>query len=249
MIEIKNLSVRFGAREVLKEISINIPKGRWTALVGPNGAGKSTLLKVLLGALTYSGNALENGEEIFQRNRNVAYIPQNPQIPIGMRVHEYVSLGRKRADRWLRETKESNEFINQAMQDCGLSALRNSLLTQISGGELQRAHVARVLVQSADLILLDEPTSALDMHHQISVLSIIEKLKNSGVTIVSTMHDLTLAAMYADEIAILSDGCLLNHGDAKEIVHGQDLKDAFNNRISVYTLDSGSPVILPQKDF
>ena len=88
MIEIKNLSVRYGAREVLKEISINIPKGRWTALVGPNGAGKSTLLKVLLGALTYSGNALENGEEIFQKNRNVAYIPQNPQIPVGMRVHE-----------------------------------------------------------------------------------------------------------------------------------------------------------------
>ena len=106
----------------------------------------------------------------------------------------------------------------------------------------------RSLVQEANLVLLDEPTSALDLHHQISVLNSIEKLKSDNVTIVSTMHDLTLAVMYADEIAVLSEGKLLNYGPATEIAHGAHLKEAFKNRINVFTLDSGNPVILPQKD-
>ena len=97
-------------------------------------------------------------------------------------------------------------------------------------------------------VLLDEPTSALDLHHQIAVLNKLESLKREGVTIVSTMHDLTLAAMFADQIAVMSGGKLLKFGDASAMAHSPDLKAAFNNQISVYTLDSGNPVILPQRD-
>jgi iron complex transport system ATP-binding protein len=250
MITLKNLTVSLGNVEILSGIDLEVKAGQWICLVGPNGAGKSTLIRTLLGVLSYSGNALEDDIEIYKNEkRQVAYVPQNPQIPAGMRIHEYVALGRRKVDGWSVESKSSRELIEKTLQDSGLWALRNRNLSEISGGELQRAHIARVLVQGAKLILLDEPTSALDLHHQISVLNTIEKLKSEGVTIVSTMHDLTLAAMYADEIAVLSEGKLLNYGPAQEIIHGADLKDAFKNRISVFTLDSGNPVILPQKDF
>lgn len=249
MISLKDLTVRIGSKTILTEISFEIRDGSWICLVGPNGAGKSTLLRVLLGVQSYSGNALQGAVEIYKNSkRKVAYIPQNPQIPIGMRVGEYVSLGRRKIDGWAIESKLSRTLIKEVMQELGLWALRDQQLTQISGGELQRAHIARVLVQGADLVLLDEPTSALDLHHQISVLNHIEKLKLKGVTVISTMHDLTLAAMYADEIAVLSEGKLLNYGPAHEMIHGTELKTAFDNRISVFTLDSGNPVVLPQKD-
>ena len=250
MIKLKDLTVRFGNNEVLSGIEMNIKEGTWVCLVGPNGAGKSTLLRSLLGVISYSGNALENDLEIYRNDkRKVAYIPQNPQIPMGMRVHEYVALGRRKVDGWSAESKKSKELIDKTIRESGLWALKDRQLNEISGGELQRAHISRVLVQEASLVLLDEPTSALDLHHQITVLNSIEKLKSDNVTIVSTMHDLTLAAMYADEIAVLSEGKLLNYGPATEIAHGAHLKEAFKNRINVFTLDSGNPVILPQKDY
>jgi iron complex transport system ATP-binding protein len=250
MISIRDLTVRAGSKSILNEISLDINQGTWTCLVGPNGAGKSTLLRVLLGVQSYSGNALQDSTEIYKNiKRKVAYVPQNPQIPIGMRIGEYVSLGRRKFDKWGAESKSSRVLIDEILKELGIWALRDQQLTQVSGGELQRAHIARVLVQGADLVLLDEPTSALDLHHQISVLNQIEKLKLLGITIISTMHDLTLAAMYADKIAVLSDGKLLNYGLAQEMIHGSDLKAAFNNQISVFTLDSGKPVVLPQKDY
>jgi iron complex transport system ATP-binding protein len=249
MIVINDLTVHFGSNEILRNISLNLAEGKWHCLVGPNGAGKSTLIRVLLGVQSYSGNALDRGVEIFKDSRRqVAYVPQNPQIPIGMRINEYVSLGRRKVDGWSVESRSSKNLIAETLKQTGLWGLRDQNLSQVSGGELQRAHIARVLVQGADLVLLDEPTSALDLHHQIAVLNSIELLKEKGVTIVSTMHDLTLAAMYADQIAIMSEGRLLNYGPAQEMVHGDDLKTAFKNRISVFTLDSGNPVILPQKE-
>lgn len=249
MIQIKELCATMGGNNVLQEINLEIKPGTWVCLVGPNGAGKTTLIKVLLGVQNYSGNALENGDEIYRNSkRQVAYIPQNPQIPIGMRVEEYVGLGRRKIDSWSSESTESRKSIEEVLKVSGLWGIKDRKLIQLSGGELQRTHIARVIVQGSHLILLDEPTSALDLHHQISVLNSIEILKETGVTIVSTMHDITLAAMYADEIAVMSEGKLLNYGPANEMIHGSELKSAFNNQISVFTLDSGNPVILPQKD-
>ena len=249
MIELRDISVAIGTKQILSDISMELGNGNWISLVGPNGAGKTTLLKVLLGVIPYGGSAHENSVEIYRNhNRSVAYIPQNPQIPNGMRVYEYVGLGTRKFDGWSRESKESSHLISDTLKDLGLWALREQMLNEISGGELQRAHLARILVQGANLVLLDEPTSALDLHHQIAVLNKLENLKREGVTIVSTMHDLTLAAMFADQIAVMSDGKLLKFGAASAMAHSPDLKVAFNNQISVYTLDSGNPVILPQRD-
>jgi iron complex transport system ATP-binding protein len=113
---------------------------------------------------------------------------------------------------------------------------------------MQRALIARALVQEPTLILLDEPTSALDLHHQIAVLNNIELLKERGVTIISTMHDITLAAMYAEKIVVMQEGKVLLHGTSDFVIHSPELKSAFENRINVYTLDSGRPVIVAKKD-
>jgi iron complex transport system ATP-binding protein len=249
MIEIRDLTVRLNQREILKNIDLDINGGTWTCLVGPNGAGKTTLLKVLLGLLDYSGNVRQNNKEVYKDlDRQVAYVPQNPQVPSGMNVYEYISLGRMKRDGFGVEKKSSRDLILNTLEEIGLLGLHRQSLTQISGGELQRAHLARVIVQEADLILLDEPTSALDLHHQISVLSKVEDLKSKGTTIISTMHDLTLASMYSDEIAVLKEGKLLTSGPANQLINSAELKSAYNNQINVFRLDSGEQVILPQKD-
>ena len=249
VIKVEDLTVRLGSKEVLRDISLEIEHGKWTCLVGPNGAGKTTFLKALLGSQTYSGSITDSGVEVFKNHdRNVAFVPQHPQIPIGMSVREYVMLGRSKRDGWGNESTSSRKLVAQILKLTGLFGMQNQFVTQLSGGEMQRALIARALVQEPTLILLDEPTSALDLHHQIAVLNNIELLKERGVTIISTMHDITLAAMYAEKIIVMQEGRVLLNGSSDEVIHSPELKSAFENRINVYTLESGRPVIVAKKE-
>lgn len=248
MIEIQDLTVRIGATEILKDLNLTIAANNWTCFVGPNGAGKTTLLKSILGSQSYAGSLKDDGVEVFNNHdRNVAFVPQHPQIPVGMSVTEYVMLGRAKRDGWGTESKESRALVVDTLKLTGLYGMQNQFITRLSGGEMQRALIARALVQQPELILLDEPTSALDLHHQIAVLNKIEILKERAVTIISTMHDITLAAMYADQIVVMKEGRILLSGTSDVVVHSDQLKDAFENRINVFTLDSGRSVILPNK--
>jgi iron complex transport system ATP-binding protein len=248
MIEIQDLTVRIGATEILKDLNLTINANNWTCFVGPNGAGKTTLLKSILGSQPYAGSLKDEGVEVFNNHdRNVAFAPQHPQSPVGMSVTEYVMLGRAKRDGWGTESKESRALVVDTLKLTGLYGMQNQFITRLSGGEMQRALIARALVQQPELILLDEPTSALDLHHQISVLNKIEILKERDVTIISTMHDITLAAMYADQIVVMKQGRILRSGPSDIVVHSEQLKEAFENRINVFTLDSGRSVILPNK--
>ena len=249
MIKIDDLTVKIGNRAILNDITLDIPHGHWTCLVGPNGAGKTTLLKVLLGVREYSGSLQDNGVEVYRNHkRNVAFVPQHPEIPTGMTVAEYVALGRSKIEGWGNESPESRAFIEGVLIQTQLYGMHQRHVAQLSGGEMQRALIARALAQEPELILLDEPTSALDLHHQISVLNNIEILKTRGVTVISTMHDITLAAMYAERIVVMHDGKVLLNGAASDVIHSSELRSAFDNRINVYTLDSGRPVIVASKD-
>ena len=165
-----------------------------------------------------------------------------------MSVAEYVMLGRAKKDGWGTESKSSRNLVADTLKLTGLFGMQSQMISHLSGGEMQRALIARALVQEPDLILLDEPTSALDLHHQIAVLNSIEILKQRGVTIISTMHDITLAAMYADHIIVMQNGRILLSGASAQVVHSPELKSAFDNRINVFTLDSGRPVVMPTKD-
>ena len=248
MIDIQDLTVRIGATDILKDLNLSIIVNSWTCFVGPNGAGKTTLLKSILGSQPYSGSIKDEGVEVYNNHdRNVAFVPQHPQIPVGMSVTEYVMLGRAKRDGWGTESKESRALVVDTLKLTGLYGMQNQFISRLSGGEMQRALIARALVQQPELILLDEPTSALDLHHQIAVLNKIEILKDRAVTIISTMHDITLAAMYADQIVVMKEGRILLSGPSDVVVHSEQLKEAFENRINVFTLDSGRSVILPNK--
>jgi iron complex transport system ATP-binding protein len=247
MIEIKNLSVRYRDFYALNQIDLDIPRGTWTCLVGPNGAGKTTFLKTLLGNKAYDGSITIDGLEVYKNLRNVAFVPQRPEIPAGMDVAEYVMLGRARLDGWGRESRTSRRLVQQILEQMQLSGMRHQLVTQLSGGEMQRVLIARALVQEPELMILDEPTSALDLHHQISTLDHIEGMQKSGVTVVSTMHDITLGAMYAERIVIMQHGKVLLDGPANQVIHSTHLKSAFDDAITIHTLDNGRPVIVANK--
>ena len=247
MIQIKNLSVRYGDFYALNHITLDIPRGTWTCLVGPNGAGKTTFLKTLLGNKAYDGSITIDGLEVYKNLRNVAFVPQRPEIPAGMDVAEYVMLGRARLDGWGRESRTSRRLVQQILEQMQLAGMRHQLVTQLSGGEMQRVLIARALVQEPELMILDEPTSALDLHHQISTLNHIEGMQKSGVTIVSTMHDITLGAMYAERIVIMQSGKVLLDGPANDVIHSTQLKSAFDDAITIHTLDNGRPVIVANK--
>jgi iron complex transport system ATP-binding protein len=247
MIEIKNLSVRYGDFYALNHITLDIPRGTWTCLVGPNGAGKTTFLKTLLGNKAYDGSITIDGLEVYKNLRNVAFVPQRPEIPAGMDVAEYVMLGRARLDGWGRESRTSRRLVQQILEQMQLAGMRHQLVSQLSGGEMQRVLIARALVQEPELMILDEPTSALDLHHQISTLNHIEAMQKSGVTIVSTMHDITLGAMYAERIVIMQSGKVLLDGPANDVIHSTQLKSAFDDAITIHTLDNGRPVIVANK--
>ena len=236
--------MRYGDFYALDHISIEIPRGSWTCVVGPNGAGKTTLLKTLLGHKPYDGSIVVGGVEIYKNLRNVAYVPQRPEIPIGMAVSEYVMLGRAKLDGWGRESRVSRQLVHQTLEKMALSGLRDQLVAQLSGGEMQRVLIARAMVQEPDFLILDEPTSALDLHHQIATLDHIEGMQKTGTTVVSTMHDITLGAMYAELIIVMQKGKVLLDGPSDAVIHSPELKLAFEDRISIHTLENGRPVIM-----
>lgn len=249
MIKVENLSVNFGEKNVLDSISLEIPTGTWTSIVGPNGAGKTTFLISLLGMSSYSGSIKFDEIEAFgDLERNVAFVPQRPNVPIGMTVREYVALGRAKVDGWGRDKRLGRAKVFRTLDDMQLIGLQDRLVTQLSGGELQRVLIARAIVQEPKIMLLDEPTSALDLHHQIATLNQVELLKKNGVTIVSTMHDITLGAMYAERIIVMREGRVLLDGNASSVIHSEELKSAFDHGISVHTLTDGHTVIVANRD-
>jgi iron complex transport system ATP-binding protein len=248
MIKIENLSVNYGDRIVLDSISIEIPTGTWTSIIGPNGAGKTTLLKSLLGMNPYSGSIKFGDIEAFQDlKRNIAFVPQRPQVPVGMTVREYVTLGRAKRDGWGREKRAGKTLVQETLKSMQLVGLQDQPVSRISGGEVQRVLIARAIAQEPEIILMDEPTSALDLHHQISTLNQIEILKKAGVTVLSTMHDITLGAMYAERIVLMRDGKVMLDGNAASVIHSEELKSAFDHGISVHTLEDGHAVIVANK--
>jgi iron complex transport system ATP-binding protein len=233
---------------VLDSISIEIPTGTWTSIIGPNGAGKTTLLKSLLGMNPYSGSIKFGDIEAFQDlKRNIAFVPQRPQVPVGMTVREYVTLGRAKRDGWGREKRAGKTLVQETLKSMQLVGLQDQPVSRISGGEVQRVLIARAIAQEPEIILMDEPTSALDLHHQISTLNQIEILKKAGVTVLSTMHDITLGAMYAERIVLMRDGKVMLDGNAASVIHSEELKSAFDHGISVHTLEDGHAVIVANK--
>lgn len=250
-IRVEGLSVRFGRATILDSIDLIIPTGSWFCVVGPNGAGKSTLLRAILGQTPGTGTVEVNGKSTLalsrrERAHQLALVPQEPVVPPGMPVLAYVMLGRTaRLAPLTRESAADRAAAADALALLDLSHLAERTVDTLSGGERQRVVIARALAQQAPVLLLDEPTSALDIGHQQDLLDLVSELRPKlGLTVVSTMHDLTLAARCADTMVLLEQGRVGACGTPHEVLTTEILRLHYGAEVEVID-HRGHPVVVP----
>jgi iron complex transport system ATP-binding protein len=255
-VRVTRLGVRFGARVALHDVEFDVAAGEFIALAGPNGSGKTTLLRALLGFLTPDDGAVElfgspvEELSIRERARRVAWVPQEEALRDDVPLSQYVLYGRYPHHRPLdRDTETDRALVERILREVGLEDRAADGILSISGGERQRAILARALAQRTPLLLLDEPTSHLDIAHQLDLLSRVRALsRNEGVTVIAALHDLNLAARYADRIVVLSRGRRVADGSPRNVlsedllarVWGVDAELAVDSR-------SGLPYLLPRR--
>jgi iron complex transport system ATP-binding protein len=247
------VSVNHGNRTVLHPLDLDVAAGEWLGIVGPNGAGKSTLLRAVAGTLAHAGTITLGDQPTAglsprARARLVAFAPQQPTIPTGTSVADYVLLGRTAHIPLLRvESAHDLAVLAEVLALLDLTELADREVATLSGGERQRAVIARALTQEAPVLLLDEPTTALDIGHQQQVLSLVDDLRHRRrLTVVSAMHDLTLAAQHADRFVLLAEGRVAAHGGAREVFTPDVVARVFGATVSVLD-DGGDLVIVPRR--
>jgi iron complex transport system ATP-binding protein len=234
MLIIQNLSVFYGSRQILHNISLDVGNGEVLAMIGPNGAGKSTLIRAASGVIPYSGHVSTNGDDFaslnpMQRAKYIATVPQAVSLPPAYTVWETVILGRTPYLGFLGQPSEKDEEI--ARQSLGrVSALpfADRRVGELSGGEQQRVLLARALCQSTPILLLDEPTAHLDLQYQVSLLELVTELAHKdNLAVLVALHDLNLAAHYADRIALMVAGNIKAMGTPKEVLQPELIADAY----------------------
>lgn len=240
LVEATGVDVTLGRAHVLREVDLTVEPGRWLAVVGPNGAGKSTLLRVLAGLVRHEGSVLLDGIDVGsmsskQRARLVGYTPQVPLLPEGVRVRDYVALGRTPHHALLTGPREDDRaVVEEAMRRLDIRDLADRPLRTLSGGERQRAVLARALAQEPRLLLLDEPTAALDLGHAQQVLELVDGLRREeGLTVITTLHDLVLAGQYADRLVLLSGGRVVDAGSPERVLTREALQEHYGAHAEV----------------
>jgi iron complex transport system ATP-binding protein len=246
---VRGLGVELGGRPVVRDVELDVRPGEWLGLIGPNGAGKSTLLRSLAGLVRRPGTVtgtVRLGDGRRPRPTDLALLPQAPALPAGMSVVEYVLLGRTAHLGWLqRESRRDREVAVAVLRRLGLGGFAERSVTGLSGGEAQRVTVARALAQQAPLLLLDEPTSALDVGHQVEVLELVDELRRSdGLTVVAAMHDLGLAARFADRLLLLEHGRVVACDEPAQVLRPDLLTRVYGSPLRVHDLD-GQLVVVP----
>ena len=249
-ISLERVTVTLGGREVVREVTAEIETGDWVALIGPNGAGKTSLLRAVAGLLPCDGSISLEGtalSELGRRERaqRLALVPQEPRTPPWLTVAEYVLMGRTPYLRPLaREGDADHDAAARALSRLDLDELAERTLGTLSGGERQRVVVARALAQEASIVLLDEPTASLDIGHQQQALDLLDALRETeGLTLVAAMHDLTLAAQYADRVLLLDQGRVAADGAPADVLTEEALAQHYGARVRVVTLDDGVAVL------
>jgi iron complex transport system ATP-binding protein len=251
-ISVRHLDVQLDGAPILSDVSLDVAFGEWLTVIGPNGAGKTTLLKAIAGLVPTSGTVEVGGVRPAERGRRamaklVAYVPQTPLMPDGMTVFEYVLLGRTAHLPYLAmESSHDLEVVREVLDRLDLVALHGRALGSLSGGEQQRAVLARALAQESPVLLLDEPTTALDVGHQQHVLELVEALRMAhGLAVVSAMHDLTLAGQFADRLLVLSRGRVVASGRPAAVLTEAIVSEHWGARVRIVHDDDGGVVVLP----
>ena len=237
---VRRLGVHVDRAVLLSDVDLTVHAGEWVGLIGPNGAGKTTLLNAVMGITDSFGTATVGGDELgdlspAERARRVALVPQRPVVPPGMEVFAYVLLGRTpHLGHFAVESRHDAEIAMTAMHDLGVADLESRDIATLSGGELQRVVLARALAQEAQVLLLDEPTSSLDVGNQQQVLEVVDGLRAvRGITVLSAIHDLTLAAQFCDRLVLLADGRVVSSGTPDQVLTEDTIRVHYDATVNV----------------
>ena len=250
----REVSVVLGGAQVVSQVSVTVERGEWVTLIGPNGAGKSTILRAIAGLVSFAGSIqLDQSPVAFSSRREiarqVALVPQDPKMPPELTVAEYVLLGRTPHMGYLASESRSDRLTaERAIARLVLRRFAERSLGSLSGGELQRVALARALAQDAPILLLDEPTSALDLGRQQQVLELVESLRrDEGLTVISAMHDLSLAGQYADRLLLLDRGQIVAGGAARDVLSEAAISAYYGANVRVIH-ENGSVFVLPRRE-
>jgi len=246
------LTVRVGGREVLQGVDLELAPGRFTAILGPNGAGKSTLLDTVAGTRTpQAGEVIVDGERVHdrshaERSRLIGVLTQQNAVSFPFLVEEVVAMGRAPWAR-LSGAEEDDAAISAAIRDADVGHLVGRRLTELSGGERARVSLARVLAQATPIVLLDEPTAALDLKHQEAVMGVALGLARAGRAVAAVLHDLSLAAAYADRIVLLDHGRLAAAGAPADVLTAATVQSVYDLPVEIGAGPNGRPSVTPRR--
>lgn len=251
-LRLRSVTAGYSGPPVIHDVEVDVPDGGWLAVVGPNGAGKSTVLKSIAGLVPYEGEIRHHDASLTslprkEKARIIGYSPQTPGLPEGLTVTDYVLLGRTpHLGTLARESAADLSIVDDVLARLDLAPLAGRSLRALSGGEQQRAVLARVLAQRANVLLLDEPTTGLDIGHAQALLELVDRLRKAdGTTVVSTLHDLTFAAQYADRLLLLDAGKVVAVGTPDEVLTADRVRTHYAAEAEVLRSSDGHPVISP----
>ena len=251
-VTLTGISVAYDGENVVHGLDLSVESGEWLSLIGPNGAGKTTVLRAIARLVAFEG-VIRIGEhtvrELGARElaRRVAMLLQEPQMPAGMTVSQYVLLGRSPHLGYLgKEDARDRSIVADILRRMSLETFASRLLDHLSGGERQRAAIARALAQQAPVLLIDEPTASLDVGRQQAVLELIDELrKEQGLTVIAAMHELTLAGQYADRLALLVGGRLVAAGAPAKILTEPTIAEHYQAHVRVIPMNGSGNAVVP----
>lgn len=233
MIEVKNLTKKYGSKTVVDNVSFNIEKGKITSFIGPNGAGKSTVLSMISRIMDKdNGTVIIDGTELEKWNdkelaKKLSILKQSNNINVRLTIREIVSFGRyPHCEGRLKE--EDIKYVDEAISYMELTDIQHRYLDELSGGQRQRAYIAMVLAQNTEYVFLDEPLNNLDMKHSVSMMKVFRRLAEElNKTVVIVMHDINFASVYSDNIVVLKNGKLAKNDTTDKIINKETLEDIY----------------------
>jgi len=255
-LEISELNFAYDGHPVLKDVNLRLGPGEVLSLIGPNGAGKSTLIKLAAGLLRPDSGLVKlfgrppTGWPRRDLARLLALVPQGAYLPPTFTVWESALLGRTPYLGFLGIARERDRRVTrQALEWVGIAHLADRLVGELSGGERQRVVLARALAQEPRCLLLDEPTTHLDIHHQVTILSLVRHLAvREGIAVLTVLHDLNLAATFADRVVLLVDGRVVAQGTPAEVLCLELLAAIYGESVAILPRpDDGRPAVLPRR--
>lgn len=251
LLHLRGVSVDLAGCAVVADVDLDLSMGDWVCVIGPNGAGKSTLLRAVAGLVPSTGVMTVAGRDLRRMDARaracwIGYVAQEPVMPAGLRVLDYVLLGRTAHLRLLgTETQADVDFARGVLADLDLTTFEDRDVATLSGGERQRVALARALAQASPIVLLDEPTTALDMGYQQEVLELIDRLRGQRrIAVLMTMHDLTVSGLYPNTLVLLDHGSVAARGTATEVLTTERIAATYGASVRVIH-DPAGPIVVP----